>query len=122
MPEKVPHELRFSGGMNNLNTPLDLFQRKQGEVPLMINVDTSLPGVILPLKTLRPLNTVAGENLHSLFVGSGLNVENVQKQLAIADGAIVGTAFKKNGVVPGEPIDVEMVEKLMAEVEKLRKK
>ncbi len=59
---------------------------------------------------------------HPVFVGSGLNVNNAQAQLAIADGAIVGTAFKKNGVVPGEPIDVDMVINLMTEVEKVRQK
>lgn len=45
---------------------------------------------------------------------------NVAAQLSIADGAIVGSAFKRRGVVPGEPIDVEMVKVLMDEVWKLR--
>lgn len=57
---------------------------------------------------------------HPLVIGSGLNVHNVASQLSIADGAIVGTAFKRDGVQPGEPIDVELVKQLMDEVAKLR--
>jgi membrane complex biogenesis BtpA family protein len=57
---------------------------------------------------------------HPLVVGSGLTPKNTQAQLATADGAIVGTAFKKGGVQPGEPIDVDLVKRLMDEVMKLR--
>ena len=59
-------------------------------------------------------------NEHPLVVGSGLTPENVRSQLAIADGAIVGTAFKKRGVEPGEPVSRELVERFMEEVEKIR--
>jgi len=55
-----------------------------------------------------------------LIVGSGLNIRNIKAQMAIADGAIAGTAFKRMGVVKGEPIDTDMVEALMKEVQKLR--
>lgn len=55
-----------------------------------------------------------------LIVGSGINVKNVAVQLKIADGAIVGTALKRNGVVKGEPVDVDMVKNLMEEVKRLR--
>jgi len=72
------------------------------------------------LDDLRVAREVLGT--HPLIIGSGLNAENARAQLAIADGAIVGTAFKKGGVRPGEPIDVEMVEKLMAQVELVRQK
>ncbi|MDD2696666.1 MAG: BtpA/SgcQ family protein [Candidatus Pacebacteria bacterium] len=58
---------------------------------------------------------------HPVLVGSGLNVINVEMQLSFADGAIVGTALKRNGVVPGEPIDENMVKQLIARVEKMRK-
>lgn len=56
-----------------------------------------------------------------VFVGSGLTPENVHEQLAIADGAIVGSVFKKQGVVPWEPIDLESRDILMHEVWKVRK-
>lgn len=58
---------------------------------------------------------------HLVFVGSGLTPENVNEQLAIVDGAIVGSVFKKQGVVPWEPIDLESRDMLMHEVWKVRK-
>lgn len=65
---------------------------------------------------------VARETLgeYPLIVGSGLTSENVKEQLATADGAIVGTAFKRGGVRPGEPIEAGLVRQLMDEVAKLR--
>lgn len=57
---------------------------------------------------------------HPVFIGSGLNAMNVKTQLSLADGAIVGTAFKKKGVVPGEPIDEDMVKRFIARVEEVR--
>lgn len=70
------------------------------------------------LDDLRVVREALGE--HSLIVGSGLAPANARAQLAIADGAIVGTAFKRGGVQPGESIDVELVGQLMDEVVKLR--
>jgi len=55
-----------------------------------------------------------------IIIGSGLTADNACKQLAFADGAIVGTAFKKNGVRPGELVDADLVKKLMDEVSKFR--
>lgn len=57
---------------------------------------------------------------HPLVIGSGLTAENAKMQLSIADGAIVGTAFKRKGVCAGEPVDMELVKQLMHEVNKLR--
>lgn len=57
---------------------------------------------------------------HPLIVGSGLTPENAREQLAIADGAIVGTTFKDSGVQPGSRINVQKVQALMEEVTKLR--
>lgn len=62
----------------------------------------------------------AALGIHPLIVGSGLTPENAQAQLAIADGAIVGTALKNGGVCPGEPVSVDRVKRLMDEVVKFR--
>ncbi len=53
-------------------------------------------------------------NKTPLVIGSGLNVDNASKQLAIADGAIVGSAFKLLGVRPGEPVNRDLAERLVA--------
>ena len=52
----------------------------------------------------------------ALIIGSGLNVRNIKDQLAVADGAIVGTAFKPDGVKPGSQIDQNLVAKFTTEV------
>ena len=45
---------------------------------------------------------------HTLLVGSGVDASNAAHFLAHADGAIVGTSLKRDGVI-GNPIDLERV-------------
>ncbi|WKG05598.1 BtpA/SgcQ family protein [Mycolicibacterium sp. HK-90] len=54
-----------------------------------------------------------------VFVNTGMRVETAEAQLSIADGAVVGTAFKKDGVFENRA-DSERVEKLMAVVKNFR--
>jgi membrane complex biogenesis BtpA family protein len=56
-----------------------------------------------------------------VFANTGVRVENVHDQLGIADGAIVGTAFKENGNT-WNPVKLERVKNLMVEVNSIRKK
>lgn len=54
-----------------------------------------------------------------VFVNTGVKADNVAEQLSIADGAVIGTFFKKDGIFEN-PADQSRVELLMAEVKKLR--
>lgn len=54
-----------------------------------------------------------------VIIGSGITPGNVKRLLSIADGAIVGTWFKRDGVL-WNPVDEERVRELMREVKKLR--
>jgi len=54
-----------------------------------------------------------------VFVNTGMRVETAEAQLSIADGAVVGTAFKKDGVFENRS-DRERVEKLMTVVKNFR--
>ena len=54
-----------------------------------------------------------------IFVGSGVNLDNVEAMLRYADGAIVGTFFKKDGIV-NNPVDPTRVKKLMEIVRRIR--
>ncbi len=56
-----------------------------------------------------------------LILGSGINIDNVDKLLPIADGAIVGTYFKVKGITQN-PVDPERVKKFMEKVKKIRLK
>ena len=55
----------------------------------------------------------------AVFVGSGTTHENVEALLGLADGAIVGTAFKEGGETTN-PVSVERVESFMETVRALR--
>lgn len=54
-----------------------------------------------------------------IFVNTGVNKDNVRRQLSIADGAIVGTAFKKMGSF-FEQVDRSRVEEFMNIVKEFR--
>ncbi len=54
-----------------------------------------------------------------VFANTGVRLENVEQQLKIADGAIVGTAFKREGYIWNE-VDVGRVRVFMEKVRELR--
>lgn len=54
-----------------------------------------------------------------VFANTGVKTENVDDQLSIADGAVVGTAFKKDGVFENH-VHVERVKAFMDKVHRLR--
>lgn len=54
-----------------------------------------------------------------VFVNTGVKAHNAQEQLSIADGAVIGTYFKNDGVFENEVVQ-SRVEELMAEVTSLR--
>ena len=54
-----------------------------------------------------------------VFANTGVRVDNVKAQLSIADGAIVGTHFKKHGVT-WNAVGVRRVKEFMAAVRALR--
>jgi hypothetical protein len=61
----------------------------------------------------------AAANNVPVFVNTGMRAANAAEQLAIADGAVVGTFFKKDGVFENEA-DESRVTELMAAVKVLR--
>jgi len=54
-----------------------------------------------------------------VFVNTGVRAHNAEEQLSVADGAVIGTYFKKDGVFEN-PADQRRVEELMAVVKALR--
>jgi len=54
-----------------------------------------------------------------IFANNGVKIDNVSEQLNVADGAVIGTAFKKDGST-WKPIDVDRVKALMEKVKVLR--
>ncbi len=54
-----------------------------------------------------------------VIANTGVHLDNVQEQLAIADAAIIGTAFKRDGVFEN-PVEAKRARALMDKVEMLR--
>ena len=74
-------------------------------------------GVQTDLSILKQVKEAAGEV--PVFANTGVRLENVAEQLSLADGAVIGTAFKEAGNT-WNPVDVERVKAIMDEVRKLR--
>ena len=78
-----PITLKFTGGMNNRHTPLELMQRQMGESQTLINADTNLAGRLKLLRPLSNLNSTAeGSSIHSIYrandtilVGTGTSLK-----------------------------------------------
>jgi membrane complex biogenesis BtpA family protein len=54
-----------------------------------------------------------------VFANTGVRVDNVEEQLRIADGAVIGTAFKQDGNT-WNPIELSRVQEMMSAVKKMR--
>jgi membrane complex biogenesis BtpA family protein len=74
-------------------------------------------GKATPLEDIRKVKEVVDL---PIFAGSGVSLENVVQTLAIADGAIVGSAFKLDGDVHNE-VSEERVTEFMKAVSESRK-
>lgn len=82
-----------------------------------IIVTGKLTGIAPELEDVRRAKEVAGDT--PIIVGSGTNVANIKDFLKYADGVIVGTSVKKDGVIEN-PVDVERVRRFMEAVEEVR--
>lgn len=54
-----------------------------------------------------------------VFANTGVRLSNIEPTLAVADGAVIGTTFKRDGYIWNE-VDVERVRALMQKVEEIR--
>lgn len=66
---------------------------------------------------LKQVKETVGDTV--VFANTGVRYENVEKQLSIADGAVVGTTFKYDGVFE-KHVDVERVKQFMDRVKAYR--
>jgi hypothetical protein len=55
----------------------------------------------------------------AIFANTGVRLENVAAQLSVADGAIIGTTFKRDGYIWNE-VDVKRVRAFMEKVREVR--
>lgn len=67
-------------------------------------------GKAAPLESLKAIKATAGSI--PVLVGSGVDPENIDHFRSLADGFIIGTAFKHNGVTT-QPVDAARVGRIM---------
>ena len=60
-------------------------------------------------------------NYHPLIIGAGITIQNAYEQLYIADGAIIGSAFKSDNNTEN-PVDKARVKDIMDVVKEVREK
>lgn len=86
--------------------------------PDVICVSGLTAGMETSTQTLRIVKEAIPDTF--VFANTGVKLENVEDQLAIADGAIIGTAFKEDGST-WNPVSQERVEELMDKIKRIRK-
>jgi len=74
-------------------------------------------GAEISAEVLRLVKEVVSEV--PVLANTGVRVDNVRQQLAVADGAVVGTAFKREGYIWNE-VDVRRVKEFMNAVAECR--
>jgi predicted TIM-barrel enzyme len=68
---------------------------------------------------LRPVIDAAARNLAALLANTGVTADSVRDVLAVADGAIVGTALKAGGVT-WNPVDLARAARFMTAARRAR--
>ena len=74
-------------------------------------------GMEAPIDKIRRFKRACGDT--PLVICSGVNVDNCAEQLAVADGAVVGSFFKNTGKDTGD-VSADKIELLMQQVRALR--
>ena len=74
-------------------------------------------GVMTDTQTLKRVKETVPDTV--VFANTGVRYENVEQQLAVADGAVVGTTFKIDGVFENH-VDEERVKRFMDKVRAFR--
>lgn len=104
--------------LRNPNTPIGQSARVAMELCDAIVVTGTATGQETSLDDLRAVRSAVGD--FPILVGSGLNIDNLREQLVVADGAIVGSAFKPGGVQPGSLLNLANITEFMAAVRTVR--
>ncbi len=85
--------------------------------PDAICVSGLTAGAETDVQTLRMVKQAIPDTV--VFANTGVRVENVEQQLSIADGAVIGTTFKVDSVFEN-PVDQQRVKSLMDKVKAFR--
>lgn len=86
----------------------------------IICVSGPITGAETSTEDLRKVKEAVGSDV-AVFANTGVNAQNVRDKLAVADGAIVGTSLKRDGITWNQ-VDRERVKRFMGVVNEIRRK
>lgn len=109
----VKHGSHFIIHDRSVEEQADDIQAQDGDAVIVTGFDTGMPPSVERVESCKKRVKLP------IFLGSGLAPENTEELLGCADGAIVGSYFKKDGNWKN-PVDPARVRAFMKEVEKLR--
>lgn len=87
--------------------------------PDAICVSGVFAGMEVDEQILKLVKTAVPDTM--VFANTGVNLSNIETQLSIADGAIIGTTFKREGYIWNE-VDPRRVKEFMTKVKSFREK
>ena len=131
--EVVRHQYRIGGGSVRLlynivpeaaaylgsRTVVDIARSTVfNDRPDALCVSGLVAGVPSSAETLRQVKGAVPETI--VFANTGVKLANVEEQLSVADGAVVGTTFKRDGYIWNE-VDGARVKEFMKKVKDFRK-
>ena len=113
LPIRILADVQAKHGMPLAPVPIELeardcFARGLADALVVSGVATGEPTPMADLKRVRGAVPEA-----PLLVGSGASPDTVAELLSVADGVIVGTSIKRDGLLTN-PVDVERVRRLVA--------
>jgi len=110
----VPESAAYLGGRQIADIARStVFNNK----PDALCVSGLIAGAETSAQTLRLVKEAVPDT--PVFANTGVHLENIDEQLKVADGAVIGTAFKQDGDT-WNPIDILRVKAIMEKVRKLR--
>ena len=114
----VKHSSSLSRDSNEKSELLDLASRGLADGIIVSGAST---GRSVEEERLRSIVDVRDRHERSvpIILGSGIDTENVERLLALADAAIIGTAFKE-GTQTGAPVEPDRVSTLVEVADSIR--
>ncbi len=110
----VPEAAKYLGGRDIVGIAKStVFNHR----PDALCVSGLTAGAETDAQTLKRVKAAVPDTI--IFANTGVRPENVKEQLSIADGAVVGTTFKKDGVFENH-VDQERVKSFMDKVKSMR--
>ena len=112
----VPEAAAYLGG----RTPADIARSTVfNHRPDALCVSGLVAGVATSVDVLKLVKDAVPDTL--VLANTGVRLENIAEQLMVADGAVVGTTFKRDGYIWND-VDVARVKQFMSKVREVRQK